>query len=81
METQAFWFHFPSQDALGRKLQAGDDAVGAAWVTLDESFDINILYADHPEIVIELFRVIKYRAGISEEFEGLVVPDSIKSKL
>ena len=79
METQAFWFHFATEDDLGRKLQAGDDAVGAQWVDLDADFDINCLYADHSEIVIQLFREIG--KADSKEFSDLVIPNSVQAKL
>ncbi|XP_063720388.1 ADP-ribose pyrophosphatase, mitochondrial-like isoform X2 [Symsagittifera roscoffensis] len=81
METQAFWFHFATEDDLGRKLQAGDDAVGAQWVDLDADFDINCLYADHSEIVIQLFREIGKGKADSKEFSDLVIPNSVQAKL
>lgn len=81
METQAFWFHFKSKADLGRKLQAGDDAVGATWVKMDKHFDVHNMYADHSKIVAELFSVIAANEMKSKDFDGIVVPDSVKAMM
>ncbi len=81
METQAFWFHFESEAELGRKLKAGDDAVGAQWIELSDKFDINTMYADHSQIVLQLFRVITKDPQVSQDFPTVQVPPNILSQL
>ena len=58
METVVMWFHVNDQLLKQMPLRAGDDAVGAKWVTLTQDMD---LYANHGEFVRMVLQAIERR--------------------